>query len=176
MPHNVGTARCGRDRLTGTLGGAVLWLPNPNLTVKASLVNTIDSSTSSGFDDFGDGMTASIEAAFQYRLGDLPGGMNIGGLYSFDQDFTQVNGQLIFIPGQGLSAASEDDTWAIYWSMWQYLWVENAGDKPINVSDGSPDYQGVGVFARLGAPPRTALRSASVFMIGRPTGTSSGGW
>jgi porin len=65
-----------------TLGAGVLWLPTQDITVNASIINTIDSSTDTGFDDFGDGQTVSVETDFQYRLGGLPGGMNIGGLYS----------------------------------------------------------------------------------------------
>lgn len=137
-----------------TLGAGVLWLPTKDISIKATLVNTIDSSTTTGFDDFGDGLSFSAEASYQYRLGNLPGGMNVGGLYSFDQDFTQVGGRLIFQPGQGLVAPNEDDTWAVYWSGWQYVFVENPNDKPISVSDGVADHQGIGVFARAGFADR----------------------
>jgi porin len=134
-----------------TLGAGVLWMPNQNVSVKGIVMNTLDSSTTTGFEDFGDGLTASVEADFQYRLGGgLPGGMNVGGLWSFDQDFTQVGGRLIFQPGSGLVLGDEEETWAIYWSMWQYLLVEDKSDKPINLADGVPDLQGLGVFARLG--------------------------
>lgn len=133
-----------------TLGGAVLWIPNQTMQVKASLINTIDSSTTTGFDDFGDDLTASVEANFQYRLGDLPGGCNVGGLYSFDQDFSEIGGQLILPPQNGLAISSKDSTWAVYASMLQYRWVEDPSEKPINISDGRPDRQGVGVFARIG--------------------------
>ena len=54
----------------------------------------------------------SVETDFQYRLRKLPGGMNLGGLYSFNQDFTKLGGRLIFQPGQELSVEKEDDTWA----------------------------------------------------------------
>ena len=104
-----------------TLGVGVLWLPRANVSIKASLINTTDSSTTTGFDDFGDGASASAEAGVQYRLAERPGGMNLGGLYSFDQDFAKVGGLLIFQPGQGVVVPNEDDTWAIYWSAWQYL-------------------------------------------------------
>jgi porin len=133
-----------------TLGVGALWMPSPYVSVKASLVNTLDSSTTTGFEDFGDGLTVTVEADVQYRLGELPGGMNLGGLYSFDQDFTQIGGRLIFTPGSGLVLGNEDKTWAIYWSMWQYLLIEQKTDRPINLSDGVPDLQGLGVFARLG--------------------------
>lgn len=133
-----------------TLGVGALWMPSKDISIKASLVNTVDSSDNSGFDDFGDGLTASIEADFQYRLGNLPGGMNVGGLYSFDQDFAEFGGRLIFVGGQGFVPPTDDNTWAVYWSGWQYLWVENPDDKPISTSNGIADHQGVGVFARAG--------------------------
>ena len=133
-----------------TLGGGVLLLPTETTTVKAAVFNTLDSSTTTGFGDFGDGTTATLEGSLQYRLGDLPGGVNLGGLYSWDQDFNQLNGELIFIPGQGLIVPQRDETWAVFASTWQYLWVEEPTDQRINTGDGVPDLQGVGVFARLG--------------------------
>lgn len=134
-----------------TLGAAFLWMPSPNATIKASILNTTDSSTTSGFDDIGDGATLALEGNVQYRLGNLPGGMNLGGLYSFDQDFAQIGGKLILQPGQGLTLETDDDTWAIYWSGWQYLHIaEPIADRPINTGDGRPDYQGFGLFARAG--------------------------
>jgi porin len=57
-----------------TLGTGVLWLPTKNITVNASILNTTDSSTDTGFDDFGDGQTVSAEADFRYRLGGCPAG------------------------------------------------------------------------------------------------------
>lgn len=133
-----------------TLGGGVVWLPASGITVSSSVFNTADSSTTSGFDDFGDGLTWTTEADFQYRLGDLPGGQNIGFLYSFDQDFAQIGGQFVFQPGEGLVKPTEDDTWAVFWSAWQYLWVKDPGEALINAADGMQDHKGVGLFARLG--------------------------
>lgn len=128
----------------------MLWLPSHGITVNASIINTTDSSTSSGFDDLNDGQTVSVEADFQYRLRNLPGGMNLGALYSFDQDFTKLGGKLILQPGQELAVENEDDTWAIYWSTWQYLFVKDPSDKPIDLANGVPDRQGAGIFARFG--------------------------
>jgi porin len=133
-----------------TLGAAVLWLPTKHITVNASIINSTDSSTDTGFDDFGDGQTVSAETDFKYRARGLPGGMNVGGLYSFNQDFNQIGGRLIFQPGQQLAIEQQDDTWAVYWSAWQYLFVEDPSDAPINLADGVPDREGVGVFARFG--------------------------
>ena len=133
-----------------TLGIGALWLPTENIVVNASVINTTDASESSGFDDFGDGSSVSVEAAVRFSLAEHPGGTNLGGLYSFDQDFAKVGGQLIFQPGEGLIVPKENDTWAIYWSAWQYLLVEGVSDEPIDTANGVPDRQGVGVFARFG--------------------------
>jgi porin len=133
-----------------TLGIGVLWMPTPTITVTSSLINTVDSSTTSGFNDFGQGYTWASEIDWQYRLHELPGGMNLGGLYSFAQDFSKFTGDLIFTPGEGLSISSKSSTWAIYWSGWQYLLIRDPTDKPINTGDGMADHEGIGVFARLG--------------------------
>jgi porin len=137
-----------------TLTAGVVWLPvqekDHGITVTGLVFNTADSSTTTGFEDFGEGTSAILEADFQYRLGRLPGGQNIGVLYSFDQDFTALSGDLIFVPGQGLVAPTDDDTWAIYWSAWQYVCVEEDVDAPISLENGMPDRQGLGLFARAG--------------------------
>lgn len=134
-----------------TLGTGVLWLPNENVTVTSLVFLTADSSTTTGFDDFDDGGSWLTQISFQYRLGHLPGGQYAGVLYAFDQDFTKIDGRLIFVPGQGFSIPTEDDTWAVYWSAWQYLFVEgDAPDRPLNLNDGQPDLQGVGLFVAAG--------------------------
>jgi porin len=133
-----------------SLGGGLLWLPAGDVTVTSSIVNTVDSSTTTGFDDFGDGLTWTTEADFQYRLGELPGGQNVGFLYAFDQDFTQFGGRFVFQPGQGIVVPTQDDTWAFYWSGWQYLSAEGQAPKNVDLADGRADMQGVGVFARVG--------------------------
>jgi porin len=133
-----------------TLGAGILFVPVKNLSINASLINTTDSSTTSGFGDFSKGQTFSAEADWQYRLASLPGGMNLGGLYSFNQDFAHLGGRLIFQPGQGLAVPKKNSTWAVYWSTWQYLFIKDPSDKPIDLSNGMPDHQGFGLFARLG--------------------------
>lgn len=133
-----------------TLAAGFAWMPTSRIMITSSIMNTADSSTTTGFEDFGDGLTWSTEARVQYRLGDLPGGQNLGFLYSFDQEFNKVNGRLLFHRGEGLSLETNDETWAVYWSAWQYLWVEDPDDAPINLADGELDHQGVGLFARAG--------------------------
>ena len=52
-----------------TLGGGVVWMPIPTgpdggITISSMIINTVDSSTTTGFDDFGDGLTWTTEANF----------------------------------------------------------------------------------------------------------------
>jgi porin len=137
-----------------TLGAGVLWLPIPpgpkgGITVSSSVIDTNDSSTKTGFDDFGKGQSWSTEADFTYQLGDLPGGMNVGGLYSFNQDFAHLNSRFVFQPGEGLVVPKQNSTWAVYWSRWQYLFVEDHGKPPAPLQ-GQPEHRGIGLFARFG--------------------------
>jgi porin len=55
-------------------------------------------------------------------------------------------------PGQAtqLVVPKENSTWAIYWSTWQYLYIEQLGNRPIDLLNGEPDQQGVGFFMRFG--------------------------
>jgi porin len=135
-----------------TLGGGVVWMPTKEITVSSMVFNTLDSSTSSGFGDIGDGGSWVTEASFQYRLSPrgLPGGQNVGFLYSFDQDFFQFGGDFIFQPGQGLVIPTENETWAVYWSAWQYLFTDQPSEGPMNLLDGQADLTGIGLYARAG--------------------------
>lgn len=138
-----------------TLGAGLILMPVPpgpkgGITIVSTVMNTEDSSTTSGFDDFDNGTTWSSEIDFQYRLGPLPGGTNVGGLYSFNQDFARLNSRLIFQPGEGVVIPKEQSTWAVYWSTWQYLYTERSSNGPIDLLNGEPDQQGIGLFIRFG--------------------------
>ncbi len=138
-----------------TLGGGLIWMPIPDgpgggITLSSLVFATTDSSTTSGFGTMDDGLTWTTQVDFKYRLGDLPGGMNVGALYSFDQDFARIGSRFVFERGNGLSLPTEDETWAVYWSGWQYLWVQEPSDRPIDLRDGLADRVGVGLFARAG--------------------------
>ena len=135
-----------------TLGIGLLWMPTHTITVTSSLINTVDSSTTSGFNDFGQGYTWASEVDWQYRLHDLPGGMNLGGLYSFDQDFAKFSGDLIFSPGEGLSISSKSSTWAIYCSGWRICWSETLTTSPSIPATASRTTKG-SVFSPASASP-----------------------
>jgi porin len=138
-----------------TLGACVVWMPiatgsKGGITIVSTVFNTKDSSTTTGFNDFNDGTSWNTEAHFQYRLGELPGGMNVGGLYSFNQDFAKLGSRAVFVPGQGIIIPKQHSTWAAYWSGWQYLFAKEADGKTIDVADGQPDVEGIGLFSRFG--------------------------
>jgi porin len=133
-----------------TLAGGAIWMPSKRVTASAVFFNTSDASTSSGFDDFGDGWSLATEVDVQYALGELPGGTNLGFVYSGDNRFFDFNGRFTFVPGEGLVPPTDDDTWSIYWSGWQYVRTEQDAEGPLDLHNGKPDLQGVGVFWRVG--------------------------
>lgn len=129
-----------------TLGAGVVILPTKRISISSLVVNTTDSSTTSGFQDIGDGTTWLTEAQFQYRLANLPGGMNVGFAYAFDDDFLNYNSS--GLTGSGIRVENEDDTWTLYWSGWQYLITLDDPPEVIAQGDGRPDVRGLGLFAR----------------------------
>lgn len=133
-----------------TLGAGILWAPHQQVLITSSLFNTSDSSTTSGFDNVEDGWSWSTEVQFNYTLGSLPGGANVGGVYAFAGDFAELNGKLQLIPGAGVALPSESESWYVYASMWQYLYTPDATPARINAADGRPDLRGIGLFARFG--------------------------
>ncbi|MFT3685318.1 MAG: carbohydrate porin [Phycisphaerales bacterium] len=133
-----------------TLAVGAVWLPDPNVTVTLTFGNAADSSTNSGFDDFGDGWLLAGEAQFQYKCGGLPGGVTLGGLYVGDSNFKKLSGHLTLQPGEGIVVPTSDHLWSLYANVWQYLNVADQSDKPVTIADGRPDRQGWGLFGRAG--------------------------
>jgi porin len=131
-----------------TLGAGIVVLPNEYITVTSLLMNTTDSSTTTGFDDIGDGTSWNTEAWFQYRLGELPGGQNLGVTYAFDNEFLNFK---TFSPSliDLLFLETESESWAVYWSAWQYVWLLEEAPRLIDPGDGRADARGLGLFARL---------------------------
>lgn len=153
-----------------TLGAGLLVKPAPNITISSSIFTTADSSGTTGFDKIGDGWTWTAEAMVQYSTGKLPGGFNVGGSYAWDNDFATTDRHFVFEPGQGLTPAPGKDTsWAIYFSMWQYLFVEDDAprdDSPLDLQNAKPDLQGVGLFARAGFADEETNPTEFAFSIG----------
>ena len=138
-----------------TLAAGILFKPHPFITFVSSLMTTSDTSTTSGFDKVGDGWTWASELQFQYALGHLPGGINVGGSYAWDNSFSSVGRRFVFQPGEGVTPVPDEDTsWSAYSSLWQYLFAEKpaqpAAAAPLNTANGVPDVKGLGLFLRLG--------------------------
>lgn len=133
-----------------TLGAGIIVKPTHAVKLSSVVYNIKDSSTSSGFEDIGDGAAWVTAAEFEYKLGELPGGQNVTFGYAFDSNFADLGEGFVFTPGQGLSPTTKDSTWAVTWSGWQYLWVKDPSDAPIILTNGEPDRQGLGLFARAG--------------------------
>ena len=133
-----------------TLGAGVLVLPTRDITFSSMIANLVDSSTTTGFDDIGDGWMWANELDCQYRLGRLPGGVNIGGIYASGAEFLELDGRFTYIPGVGFQAPTRDETWMVYLSGWQYLTVKDQDqvDGPVNLTNGRPDHEGLGLFCR----------------------------
>jgi len=133
-----------------TLGAGIIVKPTHAVKLSSVVYNIKDSSTTSGFEDIGDGAAWVTAAEFDYKLGELPGGQNVAFGYAFDTDFNDLDERFVFTRGEGLAPTTKDSTWAVTWSGWQYLWVKDPSDAPIILTNGEPDRQGLGLFARAG--------------------------
>ena len=135
-----------------TLGAGVIVLPNDHITITSMVMNTKDSSTTSGFDQIENGWTSSTQAEFQYKLGKLPGGMNFGFCYAWAGNFADLGGRLELKPGVGVRLPDQSTSWVFYWSGWQYLYTpDEAPAGKLDLSTGKPPLRGLGLFCRVGA-------------------------
>lgn len=131
-----------------TLGGVALFMPNPNMTITGMVATSTDTSNSSGFDDFDDGMFGLLSLTNQYQISSLPGGFGLMFGYGWDGDFREINGRINYDSGQ-LAVTKKDSTWFVSADFWQYLWVEDDSSQPVDINNGRQDLQGVGVFSRV---------------------------
>jgi len=136
-----------------TLGGGAIFTPAKDLVITGSIYQSQDSSTTSGFENFGNGWTTDTSVRYQYQLDDKPGGFRLAYEYAFDGDFVALNDRFIN-PGGALSIPRASESWNAYGNVWQYIYVEDPSDKPVNAGDGRMDHQGVGVFLRAGTADR----------------------
>ena len=132
-----------------TLAVSAIWMPNPSLSFTTTLMNLEDASTTSGFDDIGDGTTWATTADYRAGLNKLPGGGSISFYYGFDADFAKIRG-LNIDPGNGeASRESKSDSWGLSWNGWQYIFVENDTGE-VDPGNGRQDLEGLGLFAQVG--------------------------
>jgi porin len=131
------------------LGTGVLFMPNENVTIASQVTSATDSSFSSGFDTLDEGFISATSLITQYRLDELPGGFNATYVHWFDTDFTNT-GNIWYLPDDGLVSSTEDSSWLVALSGWQYLYTEEPSEGPLNLMNKKPDLQGVGLFGRIG--------------------------
>lgn len=129
------------------LVGGVIVMPNENLTITGMVGTSEDTSNHSGFHYLDDGKFAMLKAAYQYQLGELPGGFCNQFGYGWDNKFNKLNSRLNFGSGT-LTPTTENNTWFNSFDMWQYLWVEGDSKQKVNINNGQQDLQGVGIFSR----------------------------
>lgn len=107
-----------------TLGGGLIFLPNKNIQGSISVIGSTETAGKNPFDLY-QGTTFATEWTFKYELGQHPGGVTLGGLYSINRDRVDLGAdvRLFFasalVGGTVLTTGS--DVWAIYWNGYQYL-------------------------------------------------------
>lgn len=132
-----------------TLGIGLLWMPNENVLLNVNLIDSEDSSTTTGFDTvFDDGTTVAAELYLQYQLFGQPGGQMFGFTYAFNGDFVILDAKQIKGLLPNVALATESDSWSVYWNLWQYIDIDE-GHGAIDVFDGRTE-RGWGVFVRAG--------------------------
>jgi porin len=130
-----------------TLGVGVMYMPNQYVTYVSEWVSATDSSFASfdtAFDEWSEGQIWVNALMTQYRVSDLPGGFNATYLNWFNADFQNIGSQV------GDLTSTEDTSWLVALSGWQYLYTEESSEGPLNTANKIPDLQGWGLFARLG--------------------------
>jgi porin len=124
---------------TVTLGGALVLMPSKNVHGSVIVAGSTETAGNNPFVLY-EGSTFGTEWTFKYELGDRPGGMTVGGLYSVGRPRADLgaDARLFFanIIHTGTLLTTASDAWSIYWNGYQYL----QGDEK----------KGWGLFGRLG--------------------------
>ncbi len=136
------------------LGAGLMVNASENLRFTAMFMDKQESSLDDNLGNLGDeGWNAMFGVAGTYELFGLPGGSSLAGAYAWDGDFTTVGeGQLNPIPPDP-DLGSQDTSWAIAGTHWQYLWVfedDVPAASTLNLRDGRPDLRGWGAFFMWG--------------------------
>ncbi len=130
------------------LGAAAFYVPKPNMLITGLVCTSNDTSNSSGFHELNDGLTALISLEYKYKFNDLPGGFTLMPGYGWNNEFNVINGRITIEEGE-LVPSTQSDTWFFSADIWQYLWLEDSADQPVNTTDGRQDLQGIGFFSRI---------------------------
>lgn len=121
-----------------TLGGGVVIIPTEGLQGSFTVVGSEETAGKDPFSLY-EGTTFGTEWEFEYQIGDKPGGMVFGGLYSINQPRAPfgTNPRIILEElAAGEEIETKKDSWALFWNGYQYL----TGDEE----------RGMGLFARAG--------------------------
>jgi porin len=119
-----------------SLSAGFNWTATKNLTVNGTLYGTQEASTTSGFSQLEDGGTWTSEVYYQDKIGSLPYGVMAAFNYSFAGEFPKLDGTL------------SKSAWSVYFNGWQYLYVADAVDGPLDINKGN-SLKGFGLYARL---------------------------
>lgn len=121
------------------LGGGLIFIPSKNFHGSFVVVGATESAGYNPFDKY-EGTSFSTEWTFTYELGERPGGMTVGGIYSIDRPRTNFGSDARLFFGSvlltGAVPTTDEEAWCVYWNGYQYL-------------QGNEE-DGWGVFARFG--------------------------
>lgn len=124
---------------TVTLGGGLVFMPSKHIHGSVIVVGSTETAGNNPFDLY-EGTTFGTEWTLKYDLGQHPGGMTVGGLYSVGRPRADLDADARLFFGSahltGTLLTTDSDAWAVYWNGYQYL----QGDES----------KGWGLFARLG--------------------------
>lgn len=134
-----------------SLGAGVFARPTDNWELAAMVMDSRESSLTDGLGDFGRDWNSFFAASYRHRIGDLPGRQLVGFSYSWNGDYTKLDKSQLSNIVRGAPLQSEDETWAVIYSGFQYIQVfDGDTSKPINLKDGRADHRGWGVFLMAG--------------------------
>lgn len=144
---NVGTSNLVIP--ASTVGVGVIINPNKRFNITSLLLSGTECTDSNCFDDLDEkGGVFLTSATYQYSFNGLPGGVAGAVAYLFDKDFTKLD-SVTFVPNEGLVTSTENDSWTLGGSFWQYLWTKETHEGPLNLMNREADLQGWGIFGRL---------------------------
>lgn len=121
-----------------TLGGGLIFMPSKHVHGSVIVIGSTETAGYNPFDLY-QGTSFGTEWTFKYELGERPGGITLGGVYSIDRPRADLgaDARLFFSAiHAGTLLTTTSDSWAIYMNGYQYL----QGDEK----------KGWGLFGRLG--------------------------
>ncbi len=134
-----------------SMGAGFFARPTNNWELAGMVMDSRESSLTDGLSDFGRDWNAFATVAHRHRIGGLPGRNMVAFSYSWNGDYTTLDGRQLSNIVSGTPLGKKDDTWALIYSGFQYIQVfDGDTSKPINLKDGRMDHRGWGVFVMAG--------------------------